>query len=149
MEAGDQKLGNLYDLLFCAWPLLKHRLLPTGAEQAEFGMPLSHIEVLAMLDREGSLSVSQISRNFGIAKPNITPMVDHLIEEGLVMRERNSQDRRVVNVVICDEGRARLRRIYRRLCDRVFSWARTLSDEELSEFQGALRTIVRILGAEK
>ncbi|NLF28322.1 MAG: MarR family transcriptional regulator [Clostridiales bacterium] len=149
METGGQKLGNLYDLLFRAWPLLKRKLLPTGAEQTEFGMPLSHLEVLAMLDREGSVSVTQISENFGIAKPNITPLVDHLIAEGLVMRERNSQDRRIVNVVICDEGRARLKLIYHHLCERVFSWARTLSEEDLAAFQEALRTIVRILGAEK
>ena len=77
-------------------------------------MPLSHVQVLAMLDHRGSLSITEISNSFGIAKPNITPLVDRLIEDGLVMRERNSADRRVVNVVICEKGRERLADIYRR-----------------------------------
>ena len=103
----DAVLGHLYDMLFQAWPLMRRRLLPSPAQQAGFGMPLSHVQVLAMLDHRGSLSISEISNSFGIAKPNITPLVDRLIEEGLVMRERNNADRRVVNVVICEEGRKR------------------------------------------
>ena len=109
----DAALEHLYDMLFQAWPLMRRRLLPSSAQQAEFGMPLSHVQVLVMLDHRGSLSITEISNSFGIAKPNITPLVDRLIEEGLVMRERNSADRRVVNVVICEKGRERLADIYR------------------------------------
>ena len=141
----DASLGRLYDMLFQAWPLMRRRLLPPSALQAEFGMPLSHVQVLVMLDHRGSLSITEISQSFGIAKPNITPLVDRLIEEGLVMRERNSADRRVVNVVICEKGRERLADIYRRLCDNLFDWTRTLSREDLASFNDALETIVRLL----
>ena len=141
----DATLEHLYDMLFQAWPLMRRKLLPSSAQQAEFGMPLSHVQVLVMLDHRGSLSITEISQSFGIAKPNITPLVDRLIEEGLVMRERNSADRRVVNVVICEKGRERLADIYRRLCDNLFDWTRTLSREDLASFNDALETIVRLL----
>ena len=141
----DGTLGHLYDVLFQAWPLMRRKLLPSSAQQAEFGMPLSHVQVLVMLDHRGSLSISEISNSFGIAKPNITPLVDRLIEEGLVMRERNSADRRVVNVVICEKGRERLAEIYRGLCDHLFDWTCTLSKEDLDAFNSALETIVRLL----
>ena len=101
-----------------------------------------------MLDHRGSLSISEISNSFGIAKPNITPLVDRLIEDGLVMRERNSADRRVVNVVICEEGRKRLAEIYRELCDHLFDWTRTLGEDDLRAFNEALETIVRLLSAQ-
>ena len=141
----EASLGHLYDVLFQAWPLMRRKLLPSSAQQAEFGMPLSHVQVLVMLDHRGSLSISEISNSFGIAKPNITPLVDRLIEEGLVMRERNSTDRRVVNVVICEKGRERLADIYRDLCDNLFDWTRTLSQEDMTAFNAALETIVRLL----
>ena len=141
----DAALEHLYDMLFQAWPLMRRKLLPSSAQQAEFGMPLSHVQVLVMLDHRGSLSITEISQSFGIAKPNITPLVDRLIEDGLVMRERNSADRRVVNVVICEKGRERLADIYRRLCDNLFDWTRTLSREDLASFNDALETIVRLL----
>ena len=141
----DAALEHLYDMLFQAWPLMRRRLLPSSAQQAEFGMPLSHVQVLVMLDHRGSLSITEISNSYGIAKPNITPLVDRLIEEGLVMRARNSADRRVVNVVICEKGRERLADIYRALCDNLFDWTRTLSQEDMTAFNEALETIVRLL----
>ena len=141
----DAALEHLYDMLFQAWPLMRRKLQPSSAQQAEFGMPLSHVQVLVMLDHRGSLSITEISNSFGIAKPNITPLVDRLIEEGLVMRERNSADRRVVNVVICEKGRERLADIYRDLCDNLFDWTRTLSQEDMTAFNEALETIVRLL----
>lgn len=141
----DATLEHLYDMLFQAWPLMRRKLLPSSAQQAEFGMPLSHVQVLVMLDHRGSLSITEISQSFGIAKPNITPLVDRLIEEGLVMRERNSADRRVVNVVICEKGRERLADIYRALCDNLFDWTRSLSSEDMAAFNEALETIVRLL----
>ena len=141
----DATLEHLYDMLFQAWPLMRRKLLPSSAQQAEFGMPLSHVQVLVMLDHRGSLSITEISQSFGIAKPNITPLVDRLIEDGLVMRERNSADRRVVNVVICEKGRERLADIYRALCDNLFDWTRSLSSEDMAAFNEALETIVRLL----
>lgn len=56
------------------------------------------------------------------------------------MRERNSADRRVVNVVICEKGRERLADIYRDLCDNLFDWTRTLSQEDMTAFNAALET---------
>ncbi|MBQ2956796.1 MAG: MarR family transcriptional regulator, partial [Clostridia bacterium] len=69
--------------VFQAQPLLKKRLVKLSAIQSDQGIPLSHVQVLAMLEEVGSMSVSEISKRFGIAKPNITPLVDRLVNAGL------------------------------------------------------------------
>ena len=140
-----EMIDSVAQNMFYALPLIKKRLLHMDIVQKEHGTPLSHVQVLAMLQDVGMMSVSEISRRLGIAKPNITPLVDRLIEEGLVMRERNSADRRVVNVVICEKGRERLAAIYRQLCDHLFDWTCSLSGEDLARFNDALETIVRLL----
>lgn len=132
--------------IFHVMPLLRKRLLRLDAVQAEHGIPLSHVQVLSMLDEAGSMSVSEISRRFGIAKPNITPLVDRLINAGLVDRMRNSADRRVVNVVILDSGRQKLKEIKESLYTHVLSWSNNMSHEDFEEFSRSLASIVRILG---
>ena len=92
--------------IFQAQPLMKKRLAKLSAIQSDQGIPLSHVQVLAMLEEMGSMSVSEISKRFGIAKPNITPLVDRLVNAGLVDRVRSETDRRVVNIVILEEGRS-------------------------------------------
>ncbi|MBR2942864.1 MAG: MarR family transcriptional regulator, partial [Clostridia bacterium] len=59
--------------MFYVLPLLKKRLMHMDMVQKEHGTPLSHVQVLAMLQDSGTMSVSEISRRLGIAKPNITP----------------------------------------------------------------------------
>ena len=129
-------------------PLLKRRLTHLGDIPQANGMPLSHIQVLSMLSETGAMTVSEISARFGIAKPNITPLVDRLIELKLVARARESSDRRVVRVVILDAGRQKLREIQSALDENVRDWASGIPSEDLTDLSQALETVARVLSAQ-
>ena len=66
-----QMIDSVAQNMFHALPLIKKRLLHMDMIQREHGTPLSHVQVLAMLQDAGTMSVSEISRRLGIAKPNI------------------------------------------------------------------------------
>ncbi|GHU70816.1 MarR family transcriptional regulator [Clostridia bacterium] len=133
--------------IFRALPLLRKRLLHMDTIQAEHGIPLSHVQVLSMLSETGSMSVSEISRRLGIAKPNITPLVDRLIEVGLVDRQRDTVDRRVVNVVIMPEGEEKLKAIHNTIVEQVHEWSENVSEQDFQDLSDALTTITRVLNA--
>ena len=82
-----EMIDSVAQNMFYALPLIKKRLLHMDIVQKEHGTPLSHVQVLAMLQDVGMMSVSEISRRLGIAKPNITPLVDRLFEAGYVDRQ--------------------------------------------------------------
>ena len=103
-------------------------------------------QVLSALAREGDMSVTEISKRFGIAKPNITPLIDHLTDAGWVERTKNNRDRRVVNVTILPEGREKGERALEAMRERVAKWKNGLTEEEFTELQQALKSVVRILG---
>ena len=146
-QANNPKsLELIADNIFQVIPLLKKRLSHISAFQSENGLPLSHFQVLSLLNERGSMSVSEISEFFDIAKPNITPLVDRLVNAGLVDRVRSTTDRRVVFIVILDEGRTRLKTIRSLLGENVESWKRALSDEEFDRLATALSDIVTLLG---
>jgi DNA-binding MarR family transcriptional regulator len=142
-ELVDRIAQNIFGVL----PLLRKRLLHMDAIQAEHGIPLSHVQVLSMLNETGSMSVSEISRRLGIAKPNITPLVDRLIEVGLVDRQRDTVDRRVVNVVIQPEGQQKLAAIHGTIVEQVNEWSQNVSAEDFTQLSDSLATITRILNA--
>ena len=139
-------IKSIADKLFQVTPLLRKRLLRMDNIQAEHGIPLSHVQVLAMLEEPGYMSVSEISRQFGIAKPNITPLVDRLISAGLVERVRNKADRRVVDIYILDAGREKLKEIQTSLYEHVLNWSSSMTVTEYGELSDALSTIIRVLG---
>ena len=131
--------------IFQAMALLKKRVVRFNSLQAEHGIPLSHVQVLALLNEVDSMTISEISQKFDIAKPNITPLVDRLIAAGLVDRVHSSTDRRVVNVVILPAGRQKLMEIQASLNANVADWARVLSPEEFTGLADALETVTSTL----
>lgn len=131
--------------MFHVMPLIKKRLLHMDMVQKEHGTPLSHVQVLAMLQDAGTMSVSEISRRLGIAKPNITPLVDRLLEAGLVDRQRDVSDRRVVNVVILPAGTEKLAAIRHTIAEQLLAQVENLSTSEFKELCDSLESINRIL----
>ncbi|MBP3637141.1 MAG: MarR family transcriptional regulator [Clostridia bacterium] len=133
--------GNLFDLL----PLFPKRVIHVDELVRVHQMPFSHIQILIMLS-QGPMSIGQISDRLGIAKPNITPLVDSLRDDGLVERVRSEQDRRIVNVHLLPEGEKRLEAIREDIAKQVTEWRESLSRSEAKELNNALGSIVRIMG---
>ena len=143
----DAMIDNVAQNLFLALPIFRKRLLHMDVIQREFNVPLSHVQVMAMLNDNGSMNVSEISRRLGIAKPNITPLIDRLIDDRYVERHRDPNDRRMVNVSICPSGIDRLMAIRVKMRELVGEWAMALTIGELRELNESLATINRVLGS--
>ncbi|MDR0897815.1 MAG: MarR family transcriptional regulator [Oscillospiraceae bacterium] len=138
-------IDSIAQNIFQIMPLIRKRLLHMDVIQSEHGIPLSHVQVLNMLCEVGAMSVSEISHRLGIAKPNITPLVDRLMQAHLVDRVRDGTDRRVVNVVILDAGREKLRAIHQTVGEQVQDWAQTVSAADFRELADALSALTRVL----
>lgn len=143
----EELIDSVAQNLFLALPIFRKRLLHMDVIQREYNVPLSHVQVMAMLHDNGPMNVSEISHRLGIAKPNITPLIDRLIAEGFVERKRDEHDRRMVIVTIREPGVARLMEIRDKMQELVGEWAVTLNASQLRELNEGLRTVTRVLGA--
>ena len=140
-EMVEQVAKTTFDVL----PMLRKRLLRMDVVQAEHNVPMSHVQVLTMLGENGVMTVSEISQRLGIAKPNITPLVDRLIADGYVERRRDETDRRVVKVVLLPEGEEQLASIQETIVRHAMRWVGTIPVKDFYELERSLNSIVRIL----
>lgn len=130
---------NLYDAL----PLLPKRLVRVDALTREFGMPFSHIQILCMLS-EQEMTIGEISSSLGIAKPNITPLLDALNERGILERCRSEKDRRIVNVRLLPEGRELAARLKSSICEQVLAWPEGFSLSDIKRLNNALAYLIEV-----
>ena len=140
-------IDNVAQNMFHVLPLIKKRMLHMDLVQRDHGTPLSHVQVLAMLQDMGTMSVSEISRRLGIAKPNITPLVDRLFEAGYVDRQHDENDRRVVNIVLMPAGEEKLAAIRATISRQIQSQSDGLSVSEFRDLNDSLSSVVRILSS--
>lgn len=77
------------------------------------GLSLSQYNILRILRgaRPDALRISEVGERMIYRDPDVTRLVDRLVGQGLVRRERDEEDRRVVRVEITREGLALLERL--------------------------------------
>ncbi|HJR17629.1 MAG TPA: MarR family transcriptional regulator [Gemmatimonadales bacterium] len=77
------------------------------------GISQSQYNILRILRgaRPNAVKISEIADRMITRDPDVTRLVDRLIRQGLVSRERDSHDRRVVLIEITEEGLALLSRL--------------------------------------
>lgn len=134
----DSITGNLFEAL----PLLPKRLVRVDAITRKYNMPFSHVQILCMLS-SGGMTIGQISRNLGIAKPNITPLLDSLKERDLLERRRSDKDRRIVNVELLPDGVEMARQIRESISEQIIEdWPESVSASDAKRLNNALATLI-------
>lgn len=130
---------NLYEAL----PLFPKRLVRVDSLTKELGMPFSHIQILCMLAKE-EMSIGKISVNLGIAKPNITPLLDVLHDRGLVERCRSEKDRRIVKVRLLPAGEEVVRALQANLANQVKGWPHDFSPSDIKRLNNSLAYLIEV-----
>ncbi len=124
--------------------MLPRQLLRIDELVHTFGMPFSHIQIMVMLSG-GAKSISRISAVLGIAKPNITPLLDNLGGRGLVERIRDEQDRRIVNVHLTQAGWDMIAELRKTVASQVMMWAERFSKSDVKRLNTALATMLSLV----
>jgi len=127
------------------FPLIKRRLLRFDDNAGGGTLSPIHIQILSRLNHEGTQTVSELGRELMIAKPNMTPPLRKLAEDGLIARDSDRYDRRIVNVSITDTGRGYLDEYCERVSEYIMEKLPLLSGENLYEFTNALIMVKKVL----
>lgn len=100
---GNDKLGRE---LGARMPHLLGRLARSlRASYSELGTSPGQYPVLAALATRPGQTVSELAGRSGVRLPSMTVMVGQMEAEGLVIKEADPGDRRVVRVALTDRGR--------------------------------------------
>jgi DNA-binding MarR family transcriptional regulator len=78
------------------------RLTKELARRAELTGP--QLTVIKMLQAVGDLSLSELSERIRAQNSTVTGIIDRMEREGLVVRSRSTEDRRVVHIKLTDKG---------------------------------------------
>ncbi len=69
-----------------------------------FGLTGPQLTVIKILDELGDLSLSSLSDRIKAQNSTVTGIIDRMVREGLVVRERSERDRRMVLIRLTDSG---------------------------------------------
>ena len=97
---------------------------------ASAGLTFSQYGVLDILFHFGPLPLGQIAEKILKSEGNMTTVVDNLERRGLVRRERNERDRRVVTLSLTEAGRHVIEKILPQHIQAIVEEMSILTPEE-------------------
>jgi DNA-binding MarR family transcriptional regulator len=74
----------------------------------ENGMSMSQIMTLFRIQHKGARGVSDIGDELGITSAASSQMLERLVQQGLITRSEDPQDRRMKQIVLTDKGNEKI-----------------------------------------
>jgi MarR family transcriptional regulator, 2-MHQ and catechol-resistance regulon repressor len=113
-----------------------------AAKVQEYGLTVPQFGALEALYHLGPLSLGELADKLLVTGGNVTYVMDRLEGQGLVSRYRRSDDRRVVEAKLTEEGRALVASVFPGHAEYVEHLCRHLGTEDQNE----LRRLLKALG---
>ena len=131
-------------------PALSHRIVRSkftkvALENIEVSLTPLHFEIMVLLTEEGPLPVAKIGERLVLAKAHMTQLVDKLVENQIVIREADPDDRRVTRISITVKGKETLDKIHERVSLAYKKALSSLSENDLKELTLSLSKIRKVL----
>jgi DNA-binding MarR family transcriptional regulator len=94
---------------------------------------------------DGPRRITELAELEGLAQPTTTILVKQLEQEGLVQRERRSDDGRVVLVDLTESGHVALEDHRERVRTAIGAYLAEISDEEVDDLAAATATLAELV----
>lgn len=113
--------------------------------EKESGVSAAQLWMLWELDNEPGLTVSRLANVLSIHQSTCSNMLDKLQERGLISRDRNSSDQRVVRLFVTESGAALLEKAPRPAQGALADVLLRLPDSALQDLDSGLVQLVAAL----
>ena len=137
-------LEYIADDLLSILPLLHKKLMRPDCSSVK-DLPPSHLQVIILLNDMGVLSVSELGKRLCISRPNMTPLIDKLISEGMVERIPHESDRRITNIALTDTGHDFLNKHKQMIIRSFKERIAILSEEDREKFLQLLKDLKELI----
>ncbi|MEL0436443.1 MarR family winged helix-turn-helix transcriptional regulator [Phycobacter sp. K97] len=114
----------------------------TGVTPAQF-------RVLQIISEHGYATAKAISLRMRVSQGTITSLVDKLVRDGLVVREKSNQDRRQINITLTDKGSQILDEAPDPLQQRFVRKFNAMEDWEQAMLVASLERVAAMLDADE
>lgn len=121
---------------------LQHRMRTMFMHSRKHGLSVSQMAALLMIHRKGISNVSDIGDELEITNPAASQLLERLVQQGLVARSEDPNDRRLKQISISKHGEAILREGLHARQKWLEGLAECMSSEEQEQVAAALNILV-------
>ncbi|SET17566.1 DNA-binding transcriptional regulator, MarR family [Natronincola peptidivorans] len=119
-------INNLYDFFF---QHLKKVFYPEEWIKLDWNFSKTEIFTMLLVERHGEIIMSQIAEHIHLPMSTASGLVERLVKNGYLKRERSESDRRIVVIKLTDKGKA----LVAELKDMIFHYIEKIGESLTKE----------------
>jgi len=124
---------------------INKKVLKCAFENIKEDISLPHFEIMNTLKENGRQHIAAIGVRLQIPKPQMTHLIDKLESLGIVVRQADEVDRRVVNITLTEKGKELIEKHDHMIRSSIEEKLSCLTERELQELSVSLRKLNEIL----
>ena len=136
IERLEAKLGRII------WP-------PSGEAWLDLNLSIGQLKTLFFLLNEGPTSLGKLAAALNVTPPNVTGIVERLVEQGMVSREENPENRRQLILRLTEKSSTLLRNLWETSHGRFNSILNDVDTEDLLALQRGLKAVIKVVAEHK
>lgn len=141
-DAKIQKFTNNIILLFPIY----HKNLIKSQDQCSLITPFNpKFRIMGMLMFYGTMPMSTISKKLCVTKPGITALINKLVDDKMVTRHHEEEDRRIIKISLTEKGKQYLLKSRNETKETIKKNLSTLSQTEFNKLFKASEDMIQIL----
>ena len=131
----------LPEYIFGFMPILRRKLFK---RHPACDLPNQQMNVLIHISFNDGQPMNHYGHKMSISKPNLTKVVNRLIDGGFVTRGKDKNDRRIITLHMTEEGKAIVANHWNDMKEQIMESTKTLSDDEMQALYDSFETIKEI-----
>jgi DNA-binding MarR family transcriptional regulator len=135
--------NEILDRILNSYNAISKSINPANLYKIE--LTSSQIKVLATFTERECYTMTELSQMLSVTLPTMTAMIDRLIQTGLVTRERDERDRRVVLVSLTGEGKKIIHNLMDVRKQEIEKVLAMLDHKEVEVFLGSIESVAQLL----
>ncbi len=138
----DQAIERFWETVPPLWNFVRSHIRATAT--GSFDITVEQFHVLRHV-RRGVTSMSDLATAKNISRPAISQAVDVLVRKGLLTRIHSTQDRRVIELALTDEGDALLASVFKETREWMKARMNGMTADELETIAKAMEVMKRMM----
>lgn len=143
MSKGQNEIKLNIARLFQELGLILKQNMRKEFEDLDMTMPQSM--VIGILMKHGAMKVSALSEHLGFTNSTTSGILDRLEKQGMILRERSEEDRRVVNVSLSNQFCKNNMNFQNRFNGTIQNMLQSADDKELECILEGLMVLKQVL----
>jgi len=143
----QEALDACTERIFKAYNEISKSINP--AQIIKMDLTSSQIKVLISFAEQGCFTMTELSRAHSVSVSTMTSMVDRLLLNRLLKRDRDKSDRRVVRVLLTEKGKKVVQHLMEVRKEALQEFLRELNDEEIDRFLSSIEIVALVLSQAK